>query len=348
MMIWFGKRDRNLEAFAEAIRPELRMLPAPRATRELYDRIVADRRAGVRVILPAHHAPRPSASRYAIAALRVLAALRALPVYRSSRHDVRDVRPTTGLSYFGAIVRAQQAPAAPRVPAALSVHPERLRAGQLEYLRVWQDSTGRVMKKVQSLLSVAAEGSSWRVASIGRELTAGGRATTAETLAVAQRDLRLLTRVVHVRPYRRWAGINIEQRMSGDSVTGRMTLDGVKGMRTIARRLPPTYAPYLADVLAPVYFATVPLSRSWTGRVTILGWAVVPDDVLFPVELRVTGEEQVQVPAGRFDCWRLDVRYPGGAFAYWVRKADGIAVRTLEQQPDGGRRIVTLEREAGM
>ena len=40
-----------------------------------------------------------------------------------------------------------------------------------------------------------------------------------------------------------------------------LTLDDVKATRMFARQLPPTYAPYLADVFVPVYFATVPLSR---------------------------------------------------------------------------------------
>jgi len=51
-MMWFAKRDRDLESFAEAIRPELAMLLVPGASGDLRDRILADRAAGARVILP--------------------------------------------------------------------------------------------------------------------------------------------------------------------------------------------------------------------------------------------------------------------------------------------------------
>jgi hypothetical protein len=347
-MIWFAKRDRDLAAFAEAIQPELEMLRTPPATHELYERIVAGRRAGARVILPVERIPFRSRSRYVIAAVLVIAALLALPVYRLSRDEVRDAGPATQFSYFGGVARAEGAPTDQHLPPALAIRPERVRERTLQYLRVWQDPAGRVTKKVNSVLSVTADGSSWRVVSTGREVTAAGQAMAAETLLVAQRDLHLQHRVVHVRPYRRWKGINIEQLLSADSVNGRMTLDDVKGMRPIARRLPSAYGPYLADVMAPLYFASVPLSPSWSGRLTVLGWAVVPNDVLLPVELRVIGEERVEVPAGSFDCWKLEVRYAGGAFDYWVRKADGIAVRTLEQQRDGARRSMTLEHEGSI
>src|SRR5262249_25693727 len=192
---------------------------------------------------------------------------------------------------------------------AVPIRAERVRARRLEYLRVWSDSQGRVVKSAKSRLSVAADSvsgtSAWRVVESVRDSGGGERGTTAETVFVAQRDLRLLARAVHVRPYRRWNGINIRQRLTGDSVLGRMTLDDVDGMRPIARRLPPAYAPYLADAFAPVYLSAVPLDRQWEGRVTLLGWAVVPNDVLLPVELRVTGDELVDVPAGGGSWWEV-------------------------------------------
>jgi hypothetical protein len=128
-----------------------------------------------------------------------------------------------------------------------------------------------------------------------------------------------------------------------------MTQDDIDGMRPIARRLPSVYAPYLSDAFAPVYLAAVPLSAHWQGSVTLLGWAVIPKDVLRPVELRVTGEERVRVPAGTFDCWRMTISHSGGVIDYWVRKSDGIAVRLVERNaPGGGERVVTLVSETGM
>jgi len=352
-MIWFVKRDRALETFAEAIRPELAALRTPPPSAELRDRILADRATGARVILPAERTLRRPMAPYLLAAVLVVAAVLALPFYRQTKDDARDAEPTSPLSYLGGggVARAQEPPPIEwRLPAALPARAERVHAGTLEYLRSWSDSSGRVVRRATSVLTVSAETAAtipaWRVVEIGRDSVAGG--TTAETLLVAQRDLRLLARAVHVRPYRKWNGINIQQRLTGDSVNGRMTLDDVQGMRRIARRLPPAYAPYVADLFSPIYLAAVPLDRQWTGRVMVLGWAVVPKDVFYPVELRVTGEQLLTVPAGRFDCWTLSIRYPGGVLESWIRKSDGIALRVVERRRNGHERVVTLVREAGL
>jgi hypothetical protein len=58
-----------------------------------------------------------------------------------------------------------------------------------------------------------------------------------------------------------------------------------------------------------------------------MGWAVRDDDVFYPIDLQVEGEEQVIVPAGRFECWRLSLRFAGRRFDYWVRKTDGLGIR---------------------
>jgi hypothetical protein len=356
-MIWFKKSDRQVAAFAEAIRPELVGLRVPRPSTELRERILADRAAGARVILPVEREAGVSSIRYLIAAVAVIVALLALPSYRANRDETSAAQPVVLLSLFGGVAHAEQPRGVPRLPAALAVHPERVHAGTLRYRRVFNDSGEHVAKTGESVLSLAADNSTgtpaWRVTRVDRDLSmVGGTGappvTSAETLLVRQKDLGLMTRVVHVRPYRRWNGINIQQRITTDSVNGRMTLEDVKGMRPIARRLPAPYAPFLSDALTPVYLAAVPLGAQWQGSVTVLGWAVIPKDVLHPVELRVTGEERVRVPAGTFDCWRMTIRHSGGVIDYWVRKSDGIAVRLVEQTPAGGQRIMALAGESGM
>jgi hypothetical protein len=352
-MTWFGRRDRALDAFAEAIQPELAGLRTPAPSAELRERTLADRAAGGRVILPVERDASVSARRYIIASVAVIAGVLLLPLYRSSRETARDAQPVASLSFLGNVAFAEQPAGAPRLPAALPIHPERIHAGTLRYRRVFSDSTDRVVKTVESTLSVAADSSqgtpAWRVVRLEQEFGIGVSAINAETVLVRRSDLGLMTRVVHVRPYRRWRGINIEQRAIGDSLSGRMTLDDVTGMRPIARRLPSAYAPFLSDALTPIYLAAAPLAAQWQGSVTVLGWAVIPKDVLHPVELRVTGEERVRVPAGTFDCWRMTASYSGGVVDYWVRKSDGIAVRAVEANvPPGGERTVTLVSESGM
>lgn len=354
-MIWFTKRDRADAAFAEAIRPELRGggLKVPPPSVGLRERILADRAAGARVILPVERENGGFPVRYLIAAVAMIVALLGLPLYRASRDEPTNAQPVAVLSLFGSIAHAEQPAGSPRLPGAFALHPERVHARTLRYRRVVNDSAQDVSKTAESVLSLTADSSTgtaaWRVARVEHEMSTDGRppVTSAETLLVRQKDLGLITRAVHVRPYRRWVGINIEQRFSGDSVTGRMTLDDIKGMRPIVRRLPSAYGPFLSDALAPVYLSTVPLSAQWRGSVTLLGWAVIPKDVLHPVELRVTGEERVRVPAGTFDCWRMTIQHSGGVVDYWVRKSDGIAVRLVEKNlPDGGERVVTLVGES--
>jgi hypothetical protein len=352
-MSWFGKRDRALDAFAEAIQPELAALRTPAAPAELRERILADRAAGGRVILPGGRDSSVSVHRYVIASVAVIAGVLLLPLYRSSREDARDAQAVASLSFFGGVAHAEQPAGAPRLPAAFPIHAERIHAGTLRYRRLFTDSAERVVKTVEGSLSVTADSAegtpAWRVVKLERESGASGAAINAETVFVRRSNLGLLTRAVHVRPYRRWNGINIEQRAIGDSLSGRMTLDDVTGMRPIASRLRSAYAPFVSDALTPIYLAAVPLSATWQGSLTVLGWAVIPKDVLHPVELRVTGEERVRVPAGTFDCWRMTITYSGGVVDYWVRKSDGIAVRAVEANvPPGGKRTVTLVSETGM
>jgi hypothetical protein len=352
-MIWFDRKDRALDAFAEAIQPELVALRTPGASSVLRERILADRAVGGRVILPVERDTSASPHRYIIAAVAVIAGMLVLPLSRPTREDARDAQPVASLSFFGSVAHAEQPTGAPRLPAAFPTHAERIHAGSLHYRRVFSDSTGRAVRTIEGTLSVLADSAqgvpAWRIVKLERELAAGVSAINAETVLVRRSDLGLMTRAVHVRPYRRWKGINIEQRAIGDSLSGRMTLDDVTGMRPIARRLPTAYAPFLSDALTPIYLSAVALSAKWQGSVTVLGWAVIPKDVLHPVELRVTGEERVRVPAGTFDCWRMTISYSGGVVDYWVRKSDGVAVRSIEQNSrSGGERTVTLMTESGM
>src|SRR6185369_8678223 len=112
------------------------------------------------------------------------------------RGDTPDVQPASQFFYFDGVARAEESPAQARLPSAIPVHPERVHPATLEYLRVWEDSNGRVTKKVSSVLSVRGEGPSWRVVSTWRELTSVPETISAETLVVARSDLRLLARAV--------------------------------------------------------------------------------------------------------------------------------------------------------
>jgi hypothetical protein len=67
--------------------------------------------------------------------------------------------------------------------------------------------------------------------------------------------------------------------------------------------------------------------------VSIVGWAVVPSDAFYPVTLRVVGEEKLSTSAGLVDCWKLRVSAGQEQRTEWVRKSDGIALRSRDESP---------------
>jgi hypothetical protein len=122
-----------------------------------------------------------------------------------------------------------------------------------------------------------------------------------------------------------------------------MTTDG--GVRRpIARRLPAQFGPYLSDAYAPLALVGVPLAVGKTMALSIVGWAVVPMDVFYPVTLRVTGEERLAMASGTYDCWKIDVTAGRHHRIEWVRKSDGLGLRSLDTSPgpNGQRRFELL------
>lgn len=224
----------------------------------------------------------------------------------------------------------------------------------LQFSRRVRDSTGRLVSDLPIALDVSLDAldgvPAWKVTSMDRDARSDQRHVDVETLYVARADLRLLRRSVHVEPYSRFARINVQQWFRGDSVTGRMTTDGpsIGSGRPIAQRLPVPFSPYITEAFAPAFLMGVPLERHWARSASLLGWAVRTNDVFVPMELRVEGEERVSVPAGRYECWRLSIRFSGHQIAYWVRKSDGLGVRVLAaHQPTNGTREIVLVSEGG-
>jgi hypothetical protein len=170
--------------------------------------------------------------------------------------------------------------------------------------------------------------------------------TWAESVTVADGVFVPASRVVHVRPYRRWAGIHIDQRFRNDSVVGQMSLDEDPTRRPIARDLHGQRDRLIAsDALAPVYFMGVPLRPGAEFHVSALGWAVVPNDVLVPMRMQVTGSERIETPAGPVDCWKFVISVGDETHYHWVRKSDHLGVRTLRRMRDGRTRELILFHE---
>jgi hypothetical protein len=203
---------------------------------------------------------------------------------------------------FPANAFAQTPPAAPGAPPVVGIDGAALSARRYEYRIQYVDTSGRVTPDgdgVVSLTEAQYNGvPSWLVTHVARMTASSGQQrATAETLHVTRKDLRLLSRAVHESPYRRYSQITIRQRFVGDSVVGEMSTDG--GVRRpIARQLPMAFGPYISDALAPLGLVGVGLSPDWRGSLSIIGWAVVPNDLFYPVTLRVVGEEKLSTSHG--------------------------------------------------
>jgi hypothetical protein len=173
-----------------------------------------------------------------------------------------------------------------------------------------------------------------------------GARSWVESVTVADTALAPATRIAHVMPYRKWAGIYINQRFRNDSVVGQMSLDEDPTRRPIARSLRGERDRLIAsDALAPLYFMGVPLLPGAEFDIAILGWAVVPNDFLVRMHMKVAGSERVQTPAGAFDCWKFIITVGRETHSHWVRKSDHLAVLTRRRLPNGNTREVILYRE---
>jgi hypothetical protein len=254
------------------------------------------------------------------------------------------------LLLVGLVPKNAEAGQAGRVAGVMT---HRLHPLAVTYQRRFIDSaSGRMTEagKFDVRVAPAANSKTWLLTSAWREIA--GRSdmhnarTWIESVTVVDSALAPASRVVHVKPYSRWAGINIDQRFRNDSVVGQMSLDEDPTRRPILRDLRGQRERLIAsDALAPLYFMGVPLATGAEFDVSILGWAVVPRDVLVPMRMYVAGSERIETPAGTFDCWKFVIRVGGETHYHWARKTDHLGVRTVRRVGDGRTRELILFRE---
>jgi hypothetical protein len=81
----------------------------------------------------------------------------------------------------------------------------------------------------------------------------------------------------------------------------------------------------------------LPLGRGWRGSVYSVRLAGPdPSKTGFaPIDLRVVGSGRIEVPAGRFDCWKLELRDgQESVLTLWVSKDRGWLVKTEPRASD--------------
>ncbi len=340
---------RQFVGFARRLEKTAGALPASTPSDDLLLRALADRAAGARVILPAsseraHGSARVQAKR--VLAAGVVAAM--LFVWWRGRDARTDFVSPNELLLAGFVPRSAGAGQLARPADALA---HRLRPLAVTYQRRFIDSSGRATDAGKYDVHVAPAGSdTWLLTSAWREIEnrndMNNARTWAESVTVAGSSLAPASRVVHVRPYSRYAGININQRFRNDSVVGQMSLDDDPTRRPIAQDLRAQRGRLVAsDVVAPLYFMGVPLAAGAEFDVTFLGWAVVPRDIFVPMHMKVVGSERVATPAGTFDCWKFVINVGAETHYHWVRKSDQLGVRTIRRLGDGRTRELILFRE---
>ncbi|HUQ20800.1 MAG TPA: hypothetical protein VM099_14380, partial [Gemmatimonadaceae bacterium] len=362
---------RSKVTFARELAAKARMLRAPDPSGDLISRVIAERRDGQRVILPVTE-PRERSRQISIpfVATAALVAAAAIGfVYLRSTHPTTQraatVQDSTSLvrDFLGATIFLPNAAAAAEVPP--DVRPfkrpaqfdgRKLKPVLLTYERQWTPVAGSKKITASGTLRVSRveQGDFWKIerdwTGTHDEKGIGQVQHEVETALLSGRDLRLISREIHVTPYRRYARINVSQLFVGDSVTGRMTTEGgdSRGVgRPVSGTLDRKFAPVITDAIAPVVMRAVGLNPNWSGSLSILGWAVRKEDLLYPITLRVIGSERVTVPAGTFDCWKMSITVEHHDIATWMRKSDGIAVRTRDDARGtrGGIRDIVLVAE---
>ncbi len=323
---------------------ELRKIPAPEPSNELLERILATRAAGVRVVLPA--AGRSVASRRAVryaATAAILAGVawlgwQVVTTRSGAKSELPPVWVIGGMPFIPSTAFGQERVASttsPRYALIAQIQPTRVRAGRWTYEgSSVGDGVFTTSQGPPRTIVIAAgnfEGQPvWVVSSSMKML---------DTVLVDRATLRPLR---YVRPMRH---ARLVQQFSHDSIDELLYLGPRPKQRERTLRgaalLPDlgvgpmlvSWSPHSLEMLVQA----LPLNRAWRGSAYSANW--VSMTARFPtfttLDLRVTGAERVTVPAGTFDCWRLEEREGDDKSMLWVSKDHGWLVMTRHTYSDG-------------
>jgi hypothetical protein len=309
----------------------LRKLPAPEPPGELLTRILASRAKGVRVTLPV---PRPvTASRRVLRFAALAAAVagvswlgwKTLVPSASVESDLPPAWVIGGTPFLPSPAFGQERTPrtwSPRYPLIRHIQAARLGAGRWTYeSRTIADGVFTTSQGRSRTLVIT------RGRSDGQAVWVVSSSLMMEDTVLVDpstlRPRRYVRPMVHAR---------IVQQFSPDSLAEALFLARPREPeRTVqaTAALPnqgagPMLVSWSAHSLE-VLVQVLPLSRSWRGSVYTVNWlAMRPHLPAFsPLDIRVTGAERITVPAGTFDCWRLEVMEGNDRSVLWVSKDHG-------------------------
>lgn len=329
---------------------ELRKIPAPEPSQDLLERILASRAAGRRVVLrvPARSVGSRRTVRYTAAAA-ILAGVAWLGwTVLTTRPGVESELPPVwaigGMPFIPSTAFGQERvppTRSPRYPLIAQIQPTRVRAGRWTYEgTTTADGVFTTSQGPPRTIVIAAgnfEGLPIWVASGSPD--ASGSPEMLDTVLVDRVTLRPLR---YVRPMRH---ARLVQHFSHDSIDELLYVEPSPKARERTLRgaalLPDvgvgpmlvSWSPHSLELLVQA----LPLNRDWRGSVYSANWVTMA--TRFPtftaLDLRVTGSERVTVPAGTFDCWRLEAREGDDKAMLWVSRDHGWLVMRRHTSSDG-------------
>jgi hypothetical protein len=340
----------------DSLQRALRDLAAPEPPARLLDRILESRARGVRVTLP-------GTGRHPARWLwGALAAAAALALFVNTRDGGRAPRDTGSpysdmaatLSFWPPDALAQDA-GPPRAPLyePVRIEARRAQAGTWIYRTCTMFDEGQPMCRGRFTLMIREakwhDHPAWLVSR--RQETVRDRAPTLrsslDTAFFEPATLRPIYAAMGGSKFR------LVRSFAGDTVREALDIGGAypRSHRTAAQIPGARDAPvvvrwsYWVD-LAPL-LQVLPLERGWRGSVYSVR-LVGPEPVkppFVPLDLRVVGSGRVDVPAGRFDCWKVEVhegKEEERLLTLWVSKDRGWLVKEGKQVTDGHVETVLL------
>lgn len=337
------------QEMVDELQRRLRELPAPEAPSHLLARILKSRSAGTRVELPR---PRRTPAPWLIGALAAAAALALVINVRSGERstagaetDYEDVAAALSLVPRAALAQQTGPPRTPRYDLVHDLDASRAHAGTWTYETC--TTTDDVLTQCRSRLTIIvreaqrAEQPAWLM--IQRLAFVRGWSSTSDTIYVPP-DTTYFARQTLRPTYWAMTGerIHVVRDFTRDSVHEAVDITGphLRSWRASAKLPGAADQPLVlrwARFDVALLLQVLPLARGWRGSVYSVG---LMDPVLSaspfpPLDLRVVGSERIDVPAGRFDCWKVEMRLDDEtAMTLWASKDRGWLIKTEGGEPD--------------
>jgi hypothetical protein len=339
-------------------RDELRTLPAPEPPGDLLARILASRAAGDRVVLPgaSPHARFPLVRfAAAVAALGALGWFTFLTLVgrtqgASGPNWLLDGTPFGPGAALGQerVVRDLQ----PRYALVTALEPNRVRPGRWTYERVWITDGVFTSPQGSRTITVAAGRDDarpvWLVTESRR--IKGMGSGLGDTVFVEQGSLRPLRRMLstrHVFLVQRFAADSVAETLHVAPSHGERNFHGVAALPGLrGRPFLISWSPYSLEP----FIQALPLTRGWRASVYSVNWLSMAErfPTFTPLDLRVSNTERIAVPAGVFDCWKLEVREGRDKFLVWVSRDERWVVMKQQEWSGASGQWRTEERLASV